>query len=512
MKQFKCEICGGTSIIQIDERTYECQDCGLQYDIAEVEKLIVLPQENQVKELSQGELPTDFDSVGDNQSPVEIIEQSEQEEQFEVVSDDETEEITILKPSPKIVFDDLYTKLDKNVEESNEEGITVENPGESEIGDNISILDEVSKPKISANAMAAINAFLEETEEDSNENIVEETELTEPKSTDTEETVDDLDTIDIPDDPTEETIAIENNDTEETHDNVAVAIPWFKNLKIITPVIAGVALIGVLILLFVLLPNNKSSLSNVETTSENTSVDVDSSDLLSNTTNSSSSESVSSDKTESDENANSINSVKDTDSKSSSSTSTPQASSATKGTTYEKYYYPSGQIETIYEYSNGNITQCTQYYESGNILSVEEYTNGNITKSTEYYENGNVKKQQTTIKNDSSKSICYYENGKIESVQEYQNYSLVKDIRYDENGNISQEYTYDNYGRYSGVSYIYNEDGTRNQIHEFKNSAKIKISWYENDKLNCVGEYSNDKMVKATWYDENGNVTATETY
>ena len=507
MKQFKCEICGGTSIIQIDERTYECQDCGLQYDIAEVEKLIVLPQENQVKELSQGELPTDFDSVGDNQSPVEIIEQSEQEEQFEVVSDDETEEITILKPSPKIVFDDLYAKLDKKVEESDEEDITDENPGESEIDDNISNLDEVPKPQISANAMAAMNAFLEETAENSNENIVEKTELTEIKSTGVEKIDDDLETDGIVDSTTEESLSVEDNDNNELQNNAVVAIPWFKNLKVIIPTIIGVSLIGVLILLFIFLPdNNRNSLPNDGISSENNGTILNQSDSTLNSTNNSIEEDTSNNKTEKSEDPSSVNLDATTDNQSSSSnTSTPKNAN---GITYEKEYYDNGQVANETVYKNGERIKETSYYENGNAMHIWEYKNGEQVKYTGYYENGNLE-----CVCDDFKNIEYYENGKISLESEWKNGKIVNAKTYFENGKICSSEEYDENGVSAHcIDYIYNDDETINQTQEFLKDVLFKITWYENNRKYCVGEYSNDKMVKATWYDENGNVTATENY
>ncbi|MBQ4155109.1 MAG: hypothetical protein IJE01_07955 [Clostridia bacterium] len=41
MKKMKCEVCGSTSIKKVSDTTFECQECGVQYDKNEVMKLLV---------------------------------------------------------------------------------------------------------------------------------------------------------------------------------------------------------------------------------------------------------------------------------------------------------------------------------------------------------------------------------------------------------------------------------------------------------------------------------------
>ncbi len=38
MNHFICEICGNTEMKKIDDTTFECQNCGVQYDSIELEK------------------------------------------------------------------------------------------------------------------------------------------------------------------------------------------------------------------------------------------------------------------------------------------------------------------------------------------------------------------------------------------------------------------------------------------------------------------------------------------
>ena len=41
MKKMQCEVCGSTSIKKIDDSTFECQSCGVQYSKTELQKLLV---------------------------------------------------------------------------------------------------------------------------------------------------------------------------------------------------------------------------------------------------------------------------------------------------------------------------------------------------------------------------------------------------------------------------------------------------------------------------------------
>lgn len=41
MKKMQCEVCGSTDIKKIDDTTFECQSCGVQYAKDEVQKLLV---------------------------------------------------------------------------------------------------------------------------------------------------------------------------------------------------------------------------------------------------------------------------------------------------------------------------------------------------------------------------------------------------------------------------------------------------------------------------------------
>ena len=60
-----------------------------------------------------------------------------------------------------------------------------------------------------------------------------------------------------------------------------------------------------------------------------------------------------------------------------------------------KYYYPSGKIMSIENYSVGKLEGRIEYYfPSGNLLGVEQWKNGILDDSAHYYhENGMIERQ-----------------------------------------------------------------------------------------------------------------------
>lgn len=214
MKQFKCEICGGTSIIQIDEKTYECQDCGLQYDVAEVETLIVLPQEvvEEPAELT-------VEEQENSQQTFDVPQELEDNFTEEIYAEQETEEIAVetdSKTSPEYIEDTSIASAE-DVET-----------------DNSTAIEE--KPQSEA------------TEEEADVKSIVEPEIEEAE-----------DVVSEDGDKSEET---EVDEQEETVESSAI-IPWYKNKKIIIPSIAGIALALVaVILLIILLPKGNVPVSD----------------------------------------------------------------------------------------------------------------------------------------------------------------------------------------------------------------------------------------------------------
>lgn len=213
MKQFKCEICGGTSIIQIDERTYECQDCGLQYDIAEVEKLIVLPQE-----VVEEPVELTVEEQEDLQPTFDVAQELEDNFTEEVEAEQETEEIAVetdSEKSPEYIEDTLIESAES---EENDNSIAIE---ESQFEVFEETADEIS---------------IIEPEIDEAESVVSEDE-----------------------DKSKETEADEQKEAVKSN----AIIPWYKNKKIIIPSIAGIALALVtVVLLIVLLPKGNVPVSD----------------------------------------------------------------------------------------------------------------------------------------------------------------------------------------------------------------------------------------------------------
>lgn len=81
MKKMQCEVCGSTTIKKIDDSTFECQSCGVQYSKDEVQKLLVeitgevkidhsQDAENMVKRAKQ------FEDRGDQEKAQEYYEKA----------------------------------------------------------------------------------------------------------------------------------------------------------------------------------------------------------------------------------------------------------------------------------------------------------------------------------------------------------------------------------------------------------------------------------------------------
>ena len=58
MKKMQCEVCGGVDIKKLDDTTFECQNCGIQYDITEFENTI-----NESDTVQESETPVDEKNI-----------------------------------------------------------------------------------------------------------------------------------------------------------------------------------------------------------------------------------------------------------------------------------------------------------------------------------------------------------------------------------------------------------------------------------------------------------------
>ncbi len=215
MNQFKCEICGGTSIIQIDERTYECQDCGLQYSPAQMEKLVVVPQ---AVDKEQAEATVEEAVASKTASDIE----QEYEDFIEV-------------PEAEQKFEDVVGEADTEAVPEHIESAPIEITESAET-DNSTVAEE----------------------EPQHENTAETTE---------EETVIGPKVIEEEDVAYEVADEIAETDEDETDSQAETAeigiVPWYKNIKIVVPSAAGFALaILAVVLLILFLPKENIPVSN----------------------------------------------------------------------------------------------------------------------------------------------------------------------------------------------------------------------------------------------------------
>lgn len=131
--------------------------------------------------------------------------------------------------------------------------------------------------------------------------------------------------------------------------------------------------------------------------------------------------------------------------------------------TSDNTYYPSGNIESVYEYnSEGKRIKWTRYYESGQVKRVAEYNDaGETIGQITYYENGQTEfLYEYSADGKRTKETSYYENGQIHYLHEYNDQGVrIKSTTYYENGQIRHLVEYNNQGeRIKNV--LYDENGT----------------------------------------------------
>ncbi|MCS5550153.1 MAG: hypothetical protein NZ811_01405, partial [Gammaproteobacteria bacterium] len=71
-------------------------------------------------------------------------------------------------------------------------------------------------------------------------------------------------------------------------------------------------------------------------------------------------------------------------------------------------YYPTGEIEKVQEFVNGEKSKRTLYYLTGEVHSVEEFVNGKFSKIIGYYKTGEVKQIQEYINGKLTKITFYH--------------------------------------------------------------------------------------------------------
>ena len=470
MKQFKCEICGGTSIIQIDERTYECQDCGLQYDIAEVEKLIVLPQE-----VVEEPVELTVEEQEDLQPTFDVAQELEDNFTEEVEAEQETEEIAVetdSEKSPEYIEDTLIESAES---EENDNSIAIE---ESQF----EVFEET------ADEISIVEPEIEEAE----------------------------DVVSEDEDKSEETEVYEQEETVESN----AIIPWYKNKKIIIPSIAGIALaLVVVILLIVLLP--KGNVPVLDDNSSDIKSTVESSQVES-TQEPSESNVESREEETSKQTANSSTENSSIHGSSTSNSPLPPGTIKNEDGTYVyRHYHENGNLSSEIVYYNNYNVKCSTFYSENGIKERESYYNTDGTQAKDVsYENGVVLLVSDWNK-DEIIHYSYNENGKLFCVST-SNISNGKEKHlsyYFEDGTVEQESFYNEneqmikfidykYGKVSKIICTYFANGNRCTYEHFENDVlTYREECYENGRSKLVLDYDNSgNILRERHYDENGNL------
>ena len=451
MKQFKCEICGGTSIIQIDEKTYECQDCGLQYDVAEVETLIVLPQE-----------------VVEEPAELTVEEQEDLQPTFDVPQ--ELEDSFTKEVEAEQVTEEIALETDSETFPEYIKDISIES-AESEETDNSIAIEEEPQPEAAEETADEISIVASEI--DGIEDVVSENE-----------------------DKSEETEVDEQKEAVKSN----AIIPWYKNKKIIIPSIAGIVLALVaVVLLIVLLPKGNIPIS-----------DDNSSDIQS-TVESSQVESTQEPSESIVESSVSNSSKEESNKPTTNSVSSNSVSNADPYVVTKVENYGTSRVEYN---ARGDIIKSVQYHDNGNICYDGTWvfygSNGKSFNSTNFqYAEDGTKILYSKGKNDydsgngTATTERYYtegiHKGKISCI-ESENYNIV-------DGGNAILYIYK-----ERIEYIYNDNGTYKEIYTYKSDDgtflyknKAEVFDENGNKTYYSETDANGNVIKEIFYDENGN-------
>ena len=495
MKQFQCEICGGNTVIQLDEKTFECQDCGLQYDIYEVEKLIVVGEENHREEPSQEEIVVPL-GVAINSEPTDkTIENQDEFKLEEPFSNDETgvDETNSINSSESATDSAICEDTTETAIEANEE--------DTKITPNTTELD-VEEPATDSSKIEGQSSG--ENQEQTTNAIIVEDSVPEPI-----ENVEEIDNFQGENDEINE---LEIDENGETVDKIAV-VPWFRNKKVIIPSVVGLTLVILITVLSIILfqikniPISDEASSDVHGSDNSSQIDSETNSNV--TSDSSENNTIDSSKSEVSDLPNSNkggNVNQNTPTTTNDSPLPPGTVKNADGTYTNKSYHENGNLSCVTTYySNYNKKQQTWYSKDG-VKTFEEFFNTDGSQAKQiYYKNGvidyesNINKGETTY-------YFYDEYGKSQRSVFGSKGDISVQTNYDFDGNISSVYEKESNKWEKRTNYY---KGFISSIYEYKLDLLVKETHYqtESDKLYYVIEYTSGVKTKETVYHKNGKIS-----
>src|SRR5690554_3208646 len=147
-----------------------------------------------------------------------------------------------------------------------------------------------------------------------------------------------------------------------------------------------------------------------------------------------------------------------------------------------KYYYPTGQLRTVYENNEEKITK--EFYENGTLKKLKKGENLNSPDiDQEFYEDGTLQRENTKSEKGTTIYKSYHPNGQLKY---YDNKDERVKKEFFENGNIK----YENY--FDGYSYAYKVyDEEQNIIKTNINSLKYAKTVSQNSNYDSEQKLAN---------------------
>ncbi|WP_411895227.1 FISUMP domain-containing protein [Winogradskyella sp. A2] len=178
----------------------------------------------------------------------------------------------------------------------------------------------------------------------------------------------------------------------------------------------------------------------------------------------------------------------------------------------KRYYYDSGKLQAIKNYSNGKLDGAQkEYYENGRLKSISNNSNGEINGLFKmYYENGQLSSIINMLNTkEHGKEMAYSENGVLERENNYSYGNLHGECKiYRINGELERIQNYSN-GKLDGVQKYFYEKGKPPTIVNYLNGIRHGefINYYLNGNMSESGIFYRGKKT-GEWkvYDKSGQL------
>lgn len=213
--------------------------------------------------------------------------------------------------------------------------------------------------------------------------------------------------------------------------------------------------------------------------------------------------------------------------------SVAQQTSGTNPNGYNRFFYPSGALQSEGNLVNGKPEGIWKsYHENGKLRSEGLRRNGKADSTWKFYfENGTLQSLIDYQQTEKISQVDFYDNGNRQVAESYSNgMRNGMSIHYYPDGRKSKEIVYEN-GKKEGLSMVFAEDDGRvisfitykgdliaseekiNRRDKFGSKQGIWKDFYENGKLKTEWDYKDDVLHGLVrYFSTDGSVKKTEVY